>query len=174
MSENGQHVSPREGIVPDMSTLDLVYERLSTPIDPITVITDGDGALRAVGWHLARSGSARSGRIAVGVRRAITDYFDGDLHALDDLVAVTGGTPFQREVWAALRRIPIGETRTYGEIARAIGRPKAVRAVGLANRDNPVGIVVPCHRVIGKDASLTGYAGGLARKRWLLQHESAV
>ena len=79
--------------------------------------------------------------------------------------------PFQREVWAALRAIPVGATTSYGRLAAAIGRPKAVRAVGLANGSNPIGIVVPCHRVIGADASLTGYGGGLERKRWLLEHE---
>ena len=84
------------------------------------------------------------------------------------------GTPFQRAVWRALREIPCGETRSYGEIARRIGRPKAVRAVGLANGANPIGIVVPCHRVIGSNGTLTGYGGGIERKRWLLAHEGKV
>ncbi len=83
------------------------------------------------------------------------------------------GTPFQRDVWAALREIPVGKTLSYGALAAKIGRPKAVRAVGLANGANPIGIVVPCHRVIGADSSLTGYGGGLDRKRWLLNHEGA-
>ena len=83
------------------------------------------------------------------------------------------GTPFQRAVWAALRRIPAGETLSYGQLAAQIGKPKAVRAVGLANGSNPVGVVVPCHRVIGADGSLTGYGGGLPRKLWLLEHEGA-
>jgi methylated-DNA-[protein]-cysteine S-methyltransferase len=83
------------------------------------------------------------------------------------------GTDFQRTVWQALRRIPCGTTISYGELARRIGRPAAVRAVGLANGANPVGVVVPCHRVIGADGSLTGYGGGIERKRWLLAHERA-
>jgi methylated-DNA-[protein]-cysteine S-methyltransferase len=84
----------------------------------------------------------------------------------------TGGTDFQRSVWKALRDIPAGETRSYGQLAAAIGIPKAVRAVGLANGANPVGVIVPCHRVIGSGGKLTGYAGGLERKRWLLAHEA--
>src|SRR5262249_23027417 len=83
----------------------------------------------------------------------------------------TRGTIFQREVWAALRRIPVGATLSYGALARELGRPRAIRAVGLANGANPIGIVVPCHRVIGSNASLTGYGGGIERKRWLLEHE---
>jgi methylated-DNA-[protein]-cysteine S-methyltransferase len=86
----------------------------------------------------------------------------------------TAGTKFQREVWRALRYIPCGKTISYGELARRIGRPKAVRAVGLANGSNPIGVVVPCHRVIGSNGTLTGYGGGLHRKRWLLQHENAL
>lgn len=101
-------------------------------------------------------------------------YLDGDLAALDSLRVETGGTDFQKSVWHALRRIPCGRTATYGEIAAAIGQPSAARAVGHANAQNPVAIVVPCHRVVGADGTLTGYAGGLERKRWLLQHEGAA
>jgi methylated-DNA-[protein]-cysteine S-methyltransferase len=86
----------------------------------------------------------------------------------------TGGTPFQREVWAALRRIPAGQIASYGQLAARIGRPAAVRAVGLANGSNPVGVIVPCHRVIGANGSLTGYGGGIERKRWLLAHEGVA
>jgi methylated-DNA-[protein]-cysteine S-methyltransferase len=100
-------------------------------------------------------------------------YFAGDLHALDGLAVDAGGTPFQRRVWAALREIPPGETISYQTLARRVGAPAAVRAVGAANGANPVGIVVPCHRVIGADGRLVGYAGGLDRKRWLLTHERA-
>jgi len=106
-------------------------------------------------------------------RRALEAYFAGDLSAIDDLPVMTTGTAFQSEVWAALRDIPAGSTTSYGALAARIGRPKAVRAVGLANGANPIGVVVPCHRVIGADASLTGYGGGLDRKRWLLAHEGA-
>jgi methylated-DNA-[protein]-cysteine S-methyltransferase len=106
------------------------------------------------------------------VRRAVEAYFGGDLTAFDAVVVKTGGTVFQQAVWAALRAIPAGETRSYGQLAAAIGSPRAVRAVGLANGSNPVGVIVPCHRVIGANGTLTGYAGGLERKRWLLAHEA--
>jgi methylated-DNA-[protein]-cysteine S-methyltransferase len=93
------------------------------------------------------------------------------LLAIDNLPVKTGGTAFQREVWAALRAIPAGQTVSYGEMALRLGRPKTTRAVGVAIGANPVGVVIPCHRVIGADASLRGYGGGLERKRWLLEHE---
>lgn len=108
------------------------------------------------------------------MRTAVEAYFAGDVAALDGLSVRTGGTAFQREVWAALRAIPPGETRTYGQQASAIGRPRAVRAVGLANGQNPIAVIVPCHRVVGAGGALTGYAGGMERKRWLLAHETAV
>ncbi len=98
-------------------------------------------------------------------------YFAGALRRFE-LPLAGAGTDFQREVWAALTRIPYGETRSYAELAALVGRPRAVRAVGAANGRNPLAIVVPCHRVIGADGSLTGYAGGLAAKRWLLAHEA--
>lgn len=100
---------------------------------------------------------------------ALHRYFDGE--TAFDLPLAAEGTPFQRAVWDALVEIPAGETRSYADIARAIGRPSAVRAVGAANGRNPISIVVPCHRVIGSDASLTGYAGGVPQKAWLLAHE---
>ncbi len=103
--------------------------------------------------------------------RALLAYFDGNLDAIAELPTATNGTEFQRTVWSALRRIPAGRTVSYGTVAAQIGRPEAVRAVGLANGANPIAIVVRCHRVIGADASLTGYGGGLYRKRWLLVHE---
>ena len=114
--------------------------------------------------HMADAGRVRS-RLAA--------YFAGDLGALDAIAVDAGGTPFQRGVWAALRRIPPGETISYQTLARRIGAPAAVRAVGSANGANPVGSVVPCHRVIGADGRLSGYAGGVERKRWLLAHERA-
>ncbi len=106
-----------------------------------------------------------------GFASALQAYFAGDVAVLDSLPADCGGSPFQRRVWAALREIPAGQTRSYGEIARRIGQPTASRAVGLANSLNPVSLVVPCHRVIGASGSLTGYGGGIERKRWLLAHE---
>jgi methylated-DNA-[protein]-cysteine S-methyltransferase len=105
------------------------------------------------------------------IRKQIEAYFEGDLMAITRIPVQTAGTTFQRDVWKALTAIPPGTTKTYGEIAAGIERPKAVRAVGAANGANPVGIVVPCHRVIGADGSLTGYGGGMDRKKWLLAHE---
>jgi methylated-DNA-[protein]-cysteine S-methyltransferase len=107
-----------------------------------------------------------------GLTFAISSYFAGELTAIDILPVQTAGTPFQREVWRALREITCGTTVSYAKLAERIGRPNAVRAVGLANGSNPIGIVVPCHRVIGSNGSLTGYGGGIERKRWLLEHES--
>ena len=109
---------------------------------------------------------------ASAASRALQAYFEGEVDAIDRLRVAQGGTDFQRQVWRALRAIGPGDTVSYGVLAGRIGRASAVRAVGLANGANPVGIVVPCHRVIGADASLTGYGGGLHRKRWLLAHEA--
>jgi methylated-DNA-[protein]-cysteine S-methyltransferase len=99
-------------------------------------------------------------------------YFDRDFTALNDLPVNPGGTAFQQKVWQALRSIPVGRTWTYGELAKHLGQPTASRAVGMANSLNPIGIVLPCHRVVGANGKLTGYAGGLERKRWLLEHEA--
>ncbi|MFI5180973.1 MAG: methylated-DNA--[protein]-cysteine S-methyltransferase [Thermoanaerobaculia bacterium] len=106
--------------------------------------------------------------------RALRRYFKGNFDALDDVRVHTAGTPFQERVWANLRKIPAGRTLSYAELAKSIGRPSAVRAVGGANGRNPVSIVVPCHRVIAADGTLGGYGGGLERKRWLLVHEGAI
>ena len=108
-----------------------------------------------------------------GTATRLRAYFDGHLDALDEIPVEMNGTRFQQEVWSALRRIRTGATSSYGAIARAIGAPSAVRAVGAANGANPIAVIVPCHRVIGSNGSLTGYGGGLERKRWLLQHEGA-
>jgi methylated-DNA-[protein]-cysteine S-methyltransferase len=105
------------------------------------------------------------------MRQRMQAYFAGDLHAIDDVPVETGGTPFQQRVWAALRTIPAGQVATYGTQAMRIGQPTASRAVGRTNGLNPVAIVLPCHRVIGSTSKLTGYAGGLWRKEWLLRHE---
>lgn len=102
---------------------------------------------------------------------SLADYFSGRLTALDMIPVATAGTEFQKIVWDALRKIKPGSTISYAELAKTIGRPNAMRAVGLANGANPIGIIVPCHRVIGSDGSLTGYAGGIERKQWLLNHE---
>ena len=109
-----------------------------------------------------------------GFSKRLRSYFQGELTAIDSIPVDLHGTAFQRNVWTALRRIPCGETRSYGELARMIEAPDAVRAVGAANGQNPISIVVPCHRVIGADGKLTGYGGGIERKRWLLAHEKVL
>jgi methylated-DNA-[protein]-cysteine S-methyltransferase len=167
-------------------TLRFFLDRLDTPIGVMLIVTDAEGNLRATDWddheprmrallrrHYGAHGftfEAKPG--PPNVTRALRQYFSGDLTAIDALPVKTAGTPFQREVWQALRKIPCGTTTSYGELAAQIGRPAAVRAVGLANGANPIGLVVPCHRVIGSNGSLTGYGGGLHRKSWLLHHES--
>lgn len=109
-----------------------------------------------------------------GLSQKIKDYFAGNLAAIDDIEADGGGTAFEKSVWAQLRLIPLGETISYGALAKRLGNPNAMRAVGLANGKNPISVVVPCHRVIGSDGTLTGYGGGLHRKEWLLRHEGAL
>lgn len=109
-----------------------------------------------------------------GHSSALRAYFDGELEAIDKLPIDSGGTRFQQEVWLRLRGIPAGQTWRYGEMAQQLGRPDAPRAVGAANGRNPLSIVVPCHRLIGSNGKLTGYAGGLKRKQWLLEHEGAA
>jgi methylated-DNA-[protein]-cysteine S-methyltransferase len=110
---------------------------------------------------------------AAAIVDAISRYFEGDIHAIDDVPVRAVGSGFQQRVWDALRTIPAGETASYAQIAAGVGVPAAFRAVGRANGTNPVPIVVPCHRVIRADGSLGGYGGGLDRKRWLLAHEAA-
>jgi methylated-DNA-[protein]-cysteine S-methyltransferase len=167
--------------------LEFLIDRVTTPMGELIVVADRDGNLRTIDWtdHEARmkqllnrqygKGSYRfvPARDPGGLSTAMRRYFGGDLTAIEKLPVKTEGTPFQRSVWKALRRIKCGTTISYAELARRIGSPRAVRAVGLANGQNPISIVVPCHRVIGSNGSLTGYGGGLERKRWLLQHEGA-
>lgn len=159
-------------------------DTVDTPIGALALVVDGQGRLSACGFttdhsrmtrRLERDANRlRRTRNPAGVSRALAAYFDGDLTSLDALDVQLEGTAFQRRVWNALRTIPLGHTWSYAQLAHHIGHPKAVRAVGLANGQNPIGIVVPCHRVIGSNRTLTGYAGGIERKRWLLQHESAL
>ncbi|MEJ0036708.1 MAG: methylated-DNA--[protein]-cysteine S-methyltransferase [Gammaproteobacteria bacterium] len=162
----------------------LVVDRFATPIGEMYAVADEAGRLRAFAWadhemrgvqqlrqqYGVRVGIA-DGRVPAVVRNAIDDYFAGDLQAIGRIDCATHGTPFQQQVWNALRAIPVGTTLSYGALAGRIGNAPAVRAVGLANGANPIAVVVPCHRVIGTDGSLTGYGGGLAHKRWLLAHE---
>jgi O-6-methylguanine DNA methyltransferase len=165
------------------STLQL--ENVASPIGDLLVATLGDavcaiafeGSAADTERHLDRRYSEyakRRGPVPARVRDALKRYFDGDMTAFDAIPVTVRGTPFQEQAWAALRTIPAGETRSYADMAAQIGRPKAVRAVGLANGQNPVPIMVPCHRVIGRDGSLTGFGGGLERKAWLLRHEGAL
>ena len=160
-------------------------EQFASPVGPMLLVTDDAGNIRALDWEdhadrLHQLMRRYEGPVhlkprpaASAPRHAIEAYFEGALSAIDTLPVKTGGTAFQRDVWAALRTIPTGETTTYGTLAAQLGRPKAVRAVGMANGANPISIIVPCHRVIGADASLTGYGSGIERKRWLLAHEGA-
>ena len=122
--------------------------------------------------HAPSPGADRRARVHLAAaEEALRAYFEDGLRCFDGLVLAPRGSAFFQRVWRALREIPFGETQSYGELARAIGHPGAARAVGLANGRNPISIIVPCHRVIGADGSLTGYAGGMWRKQWLLGHE---
>jgi methylated-DNA-[protein]-cysteine S-methyltransferase len=162
--------------------IELEYDELSSPIGTI-LIACHDGVLCALDFSgyearmldllRPRFGEVKPTRRhdPHGLRTRVQAYFDGDFHAVDSIQVNGGGSAFQQKVWAALRTIPLGTTASYGDIATKIGSPSAARAVGLANSQNPIAIVVPCHRVIGANGKLTGYAGGLDRKRWLLAHE---
>jgi methylated-DNA-[protein]-cysteine S-methyltransferase len=168
-----------------MTQTDFRLEQLETPTGRMLVVTDDAGVLRAADWETHTERLHRLLARHYGPKVILTEkrgapskaatafkaYFAGNLSAIDGVEATTAGTAFQREVWAALRTIPTGETLSYGQLAARIGKPKAVRAVGLANGQNPVSIIVPCHRVIGANGSMTGYGGGVERKSWLLEHE---
>ncbi len=161
----------------------LRFDYVPSPIGRIAVVWDADGLLRALDFedydarmrtllrrHYGHA-DPETARVPAAIGDALRAYFDGDLAAIERLETRTNGSPFQRRVWGALRAIPAGRTCTYRELATTIERPSATRAVGLANGANPIAIVVPCHRVIGANGALTGYGGGLERKRWLLEHE---
>jgi methylated-DNA-[protein]-cysteine S-methyltransferase len=161
----------------------LRLDRFASPLGEILLVHDAAGRLRGLDFKEYEARTRRllalhyggvdltPGEAPAPIRAALGAYFAGELEALDVVPVAMGGTEFQREVWAALRTIRPRSTLSYGALAAAIGRPKAVRAVGRANGANPVALVVPCHRVIGADGSLTGFGGGLHRKRWLLAHE---
>jgi len=150
---------------------------LPSPIGPLTLVASDDG-LVAILWpddapdrvRLADTTTRDDHPVLVAAAEQLTEYFAGTRTRFD-LPLAPNGTPFQRDVWLALADIPFAETRSYAEIARAIGRPTATRAVGAANGRNPLSIVAPCHRVVGSNGALTGFAGGLAAKRFLLDHE---
>jgi methylated-DNA-[protein]-cysteine S-methyltransferase len=163
----------------------LFLDRQATPIGEALLVTDETGCLRALDWADRHASMTRLLRLHYGTmtpepgkapkatKRCLDRYFGGETNCLAEIAWNTAGTAFQRSVWVGLTTIPAGETFSYGKLAAKLGRPKAVRAVGLANGSNPVSLVVPCHRVIGSDGTLTGYGGGLDRKRWLLRHERA-
>lgn len=163
------------------------YRTVDTPVGTLTLVAEA-GALRAVLWpgdDPARAGLDRrpalpepaphdtAARLLDAAERQFDAYFAGR-SATFDLPLQPAGTPWQRQVWQALTGIPAGHTETYGALATSLGRPSAARAVGAAVGRNPLGVVVPCHRVVGADGTLTGFAGGVEAKRWLLQHEGAL
>lgn len=163
-----------------------ILERMANPLGEAVVVSDSAGALRWFEWddptHRWEKAYRRRypGVPLIEKKNAfrrmgvLRDYFDGDVLGIDAIDVAFAGTPFQLKVWNALRGIRGGETTTYAALAKRISNPTAIRAVGLANGRNPISLVVPCHRVIGSNGSLTGYAGGLPRKERLLQHEGVL
>jgi methylated-DNA-[protein]-cysteine S-methyltransferase len=165
-----------EELMPTITTTPLLYKLEDSPIGSLLLVGDGhalhglymqDGRRPkpiAPDWQPSMSCFS-------DVRAQLHEYFAGE-RTVFDLALVMDGTPFERRVWTALTEIPYGETLSYGELARRLGQPSAARAVGLANGRNPISVIVPCHRVIGANGTLTGYGGGLERKRILLELES--
>jgi methylated-DNA-[protein]-cysteine S-methyltransferase len=168
---------------------DLTLTKLDAALGPILLITDqinGQEVLcglefagyetRTLAFLNKRFGDFRlnESQTSSDISQRILAYLAGDYQSIDSIPVSTGGTAFQQQVWLALREIPVGTTLTYGQMALRLGKPSASRAVGMTNSLNPISIVLPCHRVIGSNGSLTGYAGGLERKRWLLEHEGAL
>jgi methylated-DNA-[protein]-cysteine S-methyltransferase len=162
--------------------MQLFVERLKTPIGAVLITHDGKAVCntefedserreKELAQHFPDATFARA-KTRSPFADALARYFKGDIRAIDKLPVAKIGTPFQQRAWAALRRIKAGETRSYGDQARSIGLPNAARAVGRANALNPNAIIVPCHRVRGAAGDLTGYGGGLDRKRWLIDHEA--
>jgi methylated-DNA-[protein]-cysteine S-methyltransferase len=160
----------------------LLIDRIKSPLGTIWIVSDGEHLcaldfadyesrmmkLLHQRYHTIESIETIDPQ---GFSSKISAYLAGDYASLDDIPVNAGGSNFQQLVWQSLRTIPVGTTISYGELAAKLGKPTAARAVGMANSLNPIAIVVPCHRVIGAKAKLTGYAGGLARKQWLLEHE---
>ncbi|WP_407177556.1 methylated-DNA--[protein]-cysteine S-methyltransferase [Bradyrhizobium sp. STM 3562] len=161
----------------------LGVDRLDTPIGTALLVTDCKGVLCALDWEGYESRMRELLRLQHGavvlqqgvapqeIKAALSAYFKGELNSLRAIKWRLAGTAFQRQVWTALTEIPPGTTVSYGALAAQLGVPKAMRAVGHANGANPISVVIPCHRLIGADGSLVKYGGGLARKRWLLEHE---
>jgi O-6-methylguanine DNA methyltransferase len=163
--------------------MQLQLERWHSPVSTLLLVTDENGVLRALDFadyesrmhRLLRSHYGdvmlREGKSTRSITQALDAYFAGEVDELANIPTATGGTAFQRKVWKALRDIPAATTISYGQLATNIGHRGASRAVGAANGQNPIAIVVPCHRVIGASGKLTGYAGGVEHKQWLLDHE---
>ena len=164
------------------TAVELLIDRIPTEIGTVLIVCD-EKAVCAVDFEdcearmhelLTKNYEAFKlipKRNPLGISDRLQAYFEGDFSAIDDISVNPGGTDFQREVWLNLRSIPPGKTITYGQLASLLNKPKSARAVGMTNSLNPISIVLPCHRVIGANGKLTGYAGGLDRKRWLLHHE---
>lgn len=162
--------------------MDLYRDRIDSPLGPLWVVTedehlcalafsDGEQQMLQSLQARYRTITLKSTQNPLGVSDRVRAYLAGDFGSVLEIPVNPGGTVFQQQVWSALRAIPVGTTCTYGALATQLGNPKASRAVGMANARNPIAIVIPCHRVVGAHAKLTGYAGGLDRKRWLLHHE---
>ncbi len=155
-----------------------LYHNFPSPIGDLLLVSNGSALtglymLDHAGGPTPRTGWRHDERGFESLCAQLTQYFAGSLRQFD-VVLSPAGTEFQQKVWQELRRIPYGETISYGELARRIGQPSASRAVGRGNGQNPISIIVPCHRVIGANGTLTGYGGGLDRKKWLLEHEAAA
>lgn len=162
--------------------VELCIDRIESVLGTLLIVADGrrlcaldyaDAEERMLLLLYRRYGQYRLSEVADpnGFSSHIQAYFDGDFRGIDMIPVSLGGTDFQQQVWTALRTIPPGSVLSYGQLATKLGRPDAYRAVGMSNTLNPIAIVVPCHRLLGVNGTLTGYAGGLERKRWLLQHE---
>lgn len=165
--------------------ISLLIDRIATPLGEFALVAGESGRLHAAEWtdcldrmerslrilHGADGYVLKNARNPGGTSAVLRAYFAGDIAAIDTLPVAAVGTPFQRLMWRNLRKVPAGKTMAYSDFARRIGRPAAIRAVGAANGANPVSVVVPCHRLIGANGSLTKYGGGQARKQWLLDHE---
>ena len=159
---------------------------IASPLGDLITVTASDGTVHALDFAdcearlhrlFARhhpGASLADGAAPAALESALAAFFAGDLRAIDTLAIARLGSDFQQRAWAALRAIPPGDTRSYAQQAASMGQPSAVRAVGLANGANPIAILVPCHRVLGASGALTGYAGGVDRKAWLLRHEGAL
>jgi methylated-DNA-[protein]-cysteine S-methyltransferase len=169
-------------------TMELTLSTFDAPLGELLLVTDQSGTLRALDYADHRSRMNRLLRVHYGqhtlvpgptpapLKNALTRYFSGDLDALSAITVQTHGSELEEKVWHALRAIPVGQTKSYGQLARDVGLtdPLAAKDIGGVNNANPVAIVTPCHRVVAKNGELKGYAGGAHRKAWLLGHERAL